>query len=1192
MHRDIKPSNILRSTSGEIKITDLGLALQSTFEDERVTREGTTVGTVDYMAPEQARDSRAASLQSDMYSLGCTFYYLLTGIPPFPGGDIIDKLTRHAKSPPPNVRDLRPDLPEELGRVMVRMMAKRPDDRYATFDELIQTLAGIPRDADSDTPAVALAPLDERDRGSGDTDLAQSEYIRQRADAARPPSSIPEISLANLPPELAEPESLFVASPARGSNGATLPQNRGHTATQPGIDEPVAIAGVGPSGVAWSARAWVTLCVTIGCVFLISVITIDRLVRLSPSDRSRPPDALSEQTVAAEELELPSPMTAAGAADRAARPSLEPADSRPPPPRPEAVVDAPPVWTEPRDAPPAPVSPAYPEDTRRTYLPDWALASIPERIEGPLVQVRRVTPAREAGMTLTLRMALDETRGTVEIADNGPLWINDLRIPGETRLVRGRDGFRPLIRIDRPALDVVRNLPGVFSLEGRTLILDSLDLIVNLRDLPPAQSCLFHCVGASLTLRNCSITLINPGNLPFTLVRAEGTATRGARIRIEKSLIRGAIGSGFELGRGSAEVAVVESVLLGSQGPIVRSQGLDRTTDHRFAIIGGVLACRGPAFDLRSSGVGEGSNPRPFAVRAFDTVFGRFQGAGIASVMASDQLSAAPRDRVDWLGQQNVYCGWKGFYASGPDQSVRLPSLASLRSTWNPTDLISQEIPVAWPQPHNLAEAAPSLVSPFVPGREGALERVPVPGPFQMAKTLGTFPQVTVPFPIVMDRSSAPESSNGSPVDSRFGDPRRGGPRLAKNLFLNSRTDRGPRLEPGGATDGELLFDTEVAPWHGDLGAFLRDKLTARNQHLRVRVVGAGPQRSGPVRLPDGTVLEVRVEPPATAGTDWLSWAPEPEAGGRALFELHGGTLLFSGIRLRAAENASVESLIHVEDGDLILHQSQLIAPPGAERKTRCLVSFTAAGTGPRLRPPTPGVFTIEPDRPVCIIGDSTLVTGGIGLRAEVGRGLVALTQSAMAAGATAIELVPGRVARGRFDADLVLDHCTLASESTLIDLWPWPGSVGGPERPWLISSTGCAFLGTYDRRTSDTVLLRVDEEAMAQGTVFWQGTNDAIEVDGFAASGPEPPVNRAKDVLIQWVNFWGSNHMREITGRRAGSNLPSVRLLDRPKPGRVEPADLVLDPDYHPGRKQLDVGADLARQGVFPRAPAGGRRR
>ena len=144
IHRDIKPSNILRTRDEQIKIIDLGLALQNEFEDERVTREGTTVGTVDYMAPEQARDSRATSIQSDMYSLGCTFYYLLTGVPPFPGGDITDKLTRHAKNPPPDVRDLRPDLPVELSTILLKLMAKRPEDRFASYDELTTAIEAVP----------------------------------------------------------------------------------------------------------------------------------------------------------------------------------------------------------------------------------------------------------------------------------------------------------------------------------------------------------------------------------------------------------------------------------------------------------------------------------------------------------------------------------------------------------------------------------------------------------------------------------------------------------------------------------------------------------------------------------------------------------------------------------------------------------------------------------------------------------------------------------------------------------------------------------------------------------------------------------------------------------------------------------------------------------------------------------------
>ena len=216
--------------SGDIKIIDLGLALQTEFEDERVTREGTTVGTVDYMAPEQARDSRAANLRSDIYSLGCTFYYLLTGVPPYPGGDITDKLTRHAKAPPPDVRDLRPDVPEALAQIMLRMMAKRPEDRFDSYEELIAALDAVEVADDRGVAAVALVPLDGPENGSLESPAIHRGGFPLAAEAvARPNSSIPEISLANLPPDLQlelEPDSIFVQSPGRENGSAARREPR------------------------------------------------------------------------------------------------------------------------------------------------------------------------------------------------------------------------------------------------------------------------------------------------------------------------------------------------------------------------------------------------------------------------------------------------------------------------------------------------------------------------------------------------------------------------------------------------------------------------------------------------------------------------------------------------------------------------------------------------------------------------------------------------------------------------------------------------------------------------------------------------------------------------------------------------------------------------------------------------------
>ena len=165
IHRDVKPANILMDRQGRVKVTDLGLALQVDQEDERVTRDGTTVGTVDYMAPEQARDSRATSIRSDIYSLGCTLYYLLTGAAPFAGGDLPSKLRRHALEAPPDVRQVRPELSPALARVIQRMMAKSPDARYADYAQLVKALDALPvSDLDPDGDPK-LVPLDDELNG-------------------------------------------------------------------------------------------------------------------------------------------------------------------------------------------------------------------------------------------------------------------------------------------------------------------------------------------------------------------------------------------------------------------------------------------------------------------------------------------------------------------------------------------------------------------------------------------------------------------------------------------------------------------------------------------------------------------------------------------------------------------------------------------------------------------------------------------------------------------------------------------------------------------------------------------------------------------------------------------------------------------------------------------------------------------
>ncbi len=141
VHRDIKPSNIIISPNGRAKLVDMGLARNMGPHDDRaLTQSGVTLGTFDYIAPEQAMDPREADVRSDIYSLGCTFYHMLTGQPPVPEGTAARKLHHHQHVAPVDPRQLNPDIPDDVAAILVRMMAKDPKDRYQRAEHLVQHL--------------------------------------------------------------------------------------------------------------------------------------------------------------------------------------------------------------------------------------------------------------------------------------------------------------------------------------------------------------------------------------------------------------------------------------------------------------------------------------------------------------------------------------------------------------------------------------------------------------------------------------------------------------------------------------------------------------------------------------------------------------------------------------------------------------------------------------------------------------------------------------------------------------------------------------------------------------------------------------------------------------------------------------------------------------------------------------------
>jgi eukaryotic-like serine/threonine-protein kinase len=143
IHRDIKPGNMLIDRDGLVKILDMGLARLYHDSADNLTLEhnaGQALGTADYLAPEQATNSHDVEPRADIYALGCTFYFLLTGRAPFQGASISQKLAWHQTRMPASVRQSRPDVPVEVEAILNKMMAKKPQDRFATAEEVREVL--------------------------------------------------------------------------------------------------------------------------------------------------------------------------------------------------------------------------------------------------------------------------------------------------------------------------------------------------------------------------------------------------------------------------------------------------------------------------------------------------------------------------------------------------------------------------------------------------------------------------------------------------------------------------------------------------------------------------------------------------------------------------------------------------------------------------------------------------------------------------------------------------------------------------------------------------------------------------------------------------------------------------------------------------------------------------------------------
>lgn len=237
IHRDVKPGNIMVDRQGVVKILDMGLAriyfdetdlLTLQFDDQGV------LGTADYVAPEQTVDSHTVDTRADIYGLGCTFYFLLAGHPPFPQGTVAQKVMWHQTQPPRSITEICPNLPQDIASLIHCMLAKHPDNRPQTPAQVAAELEAFVRSQPIDPPSSDEMPkLSPAASGVGGV---PSDPTRPRSDKAiRSPGSSVSLSVSELQvskPPSSHPRIVPPPSTQPAASVQKQTQSQGHAHAQ------------------------------------------------------------------------------------------------------------------------------------------------------------------------------------------------------------------------------------------------------------------------------------------------------------------------------------------------------------------------------------------------------------------------------------------------------------------------------------------------------------------------------------------------------------------------------------------------------------------------------------------------------------------------------------------------------------------------------------------------------------------------------------------------------------------------------------------------------------------------------------------------------------------------------------------------------------------------------------------------
>ncbi len=1138
VHRDIKPSNFLITHKNDklcLKLADMGLARQQREEDFRLTRAGTTVGTIDYMAPEQARDSDTADGRSDIYSLGCTLFHMLTGRAPFPEGSIVERMYKHLETQPPDIRTLNAEVPGGLAYILARMLAKKPEQRYQTPQDALDDLArmdtlgmGSPSHPDilaglldAGSPA-AVEPVRRRTvnpetsprtlpRGGLDSPTVPSP----RNAPAEPPAEIRNLVRPGWkegPPKSKKPVSSRPANRAESTARFFLPPIE-HDLPEDADDENGAKAAAetpaGRTRGLSNNMIYGLLGIAAALVVVAGVVASMILRQPRPSvvverapDGSPPPSSSASEpsSSSGSESKKESPPVTGGI--RLISEKMRTVDVA----ALKRELEKP--WSVPLPLPPSPstlsVSRKFGEDTEQ--------------------QVRSLTPD-------SFKAARDSTT-VVEISDNGPLFLPSLAFQDCRIVLKAAKGYRPLLVWKVPRNGVVPS--ALLAMRNGNLTLEGIDVVLNWNEGPTEPAAFVSLVDSDFLASNCTFSTVGTMRTGLAAVRFEG-GRRGLHCRMTGCLVRGNQLSALDVQSPAAEVLIESSLLVSNDRPLfkvaarpyaVTTIRLARST----AVTGDNLLL------LRSTNPSEEGPTLQWI--GWDSLLARCQAQpGGALVRLSDSRSVGG---LQWRAVNCLYAGWKTLL-DGPESIAGSdwPAWSKRFETGEGDRAIAEcwpgvfagEVGIRRPADFEVKQGA-AVAYRSIADPKAALELLGCP-----ITLLPTFRETWVQL-----------AGDGAYVDypDRFTDqPNIPVPESISEKFA------GATLNPGDVKD---------------LGAYLRD--IASTRHLADKVVlhlKPGEWRTSPIRA-QGIHLVICCD----AGSDRDASPVTIEQIGKfsgqdALIEVQDGNLDIIGGRFQLRPGGYPGCVVKVSRGDLRMHGCRIQGPvPVNVDPHRSLIRVENAGDRTSTK------------KHQCVLDECVFFTGGTVLELAGTYLDVRMQQCLAAAGQDVLHLDIGAEDDPHLRIHCLLEQNTLAAKRAVVDLED-AGDVGLPLEPCIVAARGNMVWAPYSepptRPQPKSGVLLCQGDALQRGLLLWYGEGNAYDQRLYFLAAAADAFPARLQPMASWTMLWAFPDDLIHIPEKAGASF-DLRMLSM--------ADNLQTPS-NINRKPLP-GADLIKLGIVKR--------